>query len=551
MHSNSSLSHDLLDQRAHRYRIAEKVFITLAVIASCFMASILLEQASPITIAITFCGALLVPMAIIRPWFGFIAFLWTVHTFDFLKRIVYSVTELTYETIAQILIVPLLIMFGIYLKVFLLNWFGKYEMPKVQYLKFLPLALISLGGLGMLFRGGMDMQAVKANYPLVFFIPAGIAIPYVLHNRKFQIAFAKQVFYLLLVEGIYGIIQSIWGPFEFERQYMESGLSITIGLIEGVDHFRSFSLLNASSTYAGFMAIGTFFSIAWLCRKEGRIVWKKSTILVVLFCIVTCFLATQRGALGCFLITLCLLPVFTRPKMFLAAFLLGLFLYSQLIVYALQLKDFMYVLNDFLASYAHGSLLEQNAGILTLGQRLDGFADMSDPRLWTPFGISTSVTQGGTAAHDLVSNLLEWFGYVGLTFFLILVLVMMYIAISQMARLRKGTWIYLWSQVNLAVFLFILIWSVLLGSTIHVTPINFYFWISIGNLIFIHQVLAKDAKLESAIHPGKVLDVSDSLAVTSSEATGTRVRSRIARNGPGTFRRPTLHRPSIHRTNGS
>ena len=89
------------------------------------------------------------------------------------------------------------------------------------------------------------------------------------------------------------------------------------------------------------------------------------------------------------------------------------------------------------------------------------------------------------AGHDLISNFLEWFGYVGTGIFLLLLAGMLIMVIKRTRFLLKNPERALWAQCNLGVFLFMMIWQLFTGPAMHVSPLQFYFWVAIGNLNYL------------------------------------------------------------------
>ena len=461
----------------------------------------LLSRAQPVVSAVTLVGFLFVPWVILRPMWGLLLFVWLAHTIDGVKRLVYAVSTFSQADVAAILIVPVLVASALYIKIFFLKWFGDRSSPPIRLFKLWPVLLAMVGGALFMLRGGLDFQTITSNYTLVCYVPAGIAVPYILYNSSRQLQFTRTLFLIVLVLALYGISQAIHGPWGYEASYLRSGLTSIGGALDE-DYFRAFSLLNNGSTFAGVMAMGTLLSFVYLCRSDGRIRFRRSVVALSIFTVGICFAATQRGAMICFLITLATIPLFDRPKLFLAASACGVVILGAIIKWAHQLKEFMYVSNDFLTPHASGAFLERNANLLTFGQRLDGFADIANPALWTPFGSVQSMrSEEGTGAHDLLSNLLALFGYVGTSIILTVAVLVVYRGLQGVKRPGGSPFIRLWIQANLAVVFFMLIWGFLLGPAMHVSPMNFYFWSSIGNLSFAYHGLGQNEPEPTPVPP--------------------------------------------------
>ncbi len=437
---------------------------------------------SPIAVLLLISGLILMFYALIRPWASLLFYLWLVVCIDALKRVTYAVTDMSMIDVAEILVVPVLLMGGLYMRVFALHWFvARRETSTLNLRKFWPiLTLFTVGVIGLLYKQGMSFGTISGNYQIFCYIPTAVIVPYFLNSGDRWEKYSRQMYYIFFAVGIYGVIQSINGPFGYEVEYLYSGLTSTISLMEQ-ESFRAFSLLNTSPTYAGMMMICLFYTFYVLCRDQGRIVWNTRVVALCIFAIGACFLATQRGAMVTGLIVLAMLPLFSRPRLLICVFLGCVTAYVLVIIYAAPLRDGLYLADQQLDFLRTNHFMNQNFSILTLAIRLEGFASLSDADMWTPFG------GGDGGGHNLLSDLLTWVGYVGATFFLIIITTVIYTSTQVLIALRNTPRAYLWAQVNLAVFMYVLVWGAFLGSTIHISPINFFFWSSLGNLIFLYK----------------------------------------------------------------
>jgi hypothetical protein len=333
---------------------------------------------------------------------------------------------------------------------------------------------------------GLSFSNVSKSYTLVCYVPAAIVIPLMLSTPERWMQFSRHLLWIGIVIGVYGLIQSWHGPFDYELTYMLSGLTGTDSLLDG-DHFRAFSLLNTSGTYAGMMVICTLYSLYALCIARGEMGlkgWRPK--LMILFCFVACVFSTQRGAFFCGLLTVALLPLFSRPRALQIFFGLFVVLFILMVIHIDDIWEFIQNLDKDLEPFRVNSFLVENTHLLTFGARVMSFERLQEADTWTPFGL------GGErldimAGHDLITNLVFWIGWVGLTVFLLMILSLLTVASRLIQTLRPYPATYLWAQVNLAVFMYILVWGTLLGSVIHVSPLNFFFWFSIGNLLYLYQ----------------------------------------------------------------
>ena len=480
----------------------------IAAIAAFILGQVLSTNGgSPIAELLLIVGLILMFYALVRPWNALLLFLWLVMCIDGLKRITYAATDMSMIDVAEILIVPVLLMCGLYLRVFGLHWFvSRRENSTLNLKKFWPILLLFICGVGgLVYKEGASFSSISANYQIFCYIPAAVIVPYFLNSPGRWDMYARQMYYILLVVGIYGVIQSINGPFDYEVEYLQSGLTSTITLMEQ-ESFRAFSLLNTSPTYAGMMMICLFYTYYVVCREQGRLVWTARVVTLTLFAAGACFLATQRGALVSGLIVIAGLPIFVKPRLLIGMFIGFLVAYGLTIYYASEIKDYMYIADAQLDVLRTSHFMNQEFSILTLGTRLDGFIALQSPNMWTLLGGDT-----GEAGHNLLSDLLSWVGMVGTAVFLIIVGMVIYVSTQVLVAVKHNPQAYLWAQVNLAVFLYVLIWGAFLGSTIHVSPVNFFFWTSLGNLIFLYKnTFFTDAPASVTVVPLHAQDALDS-----------------------------------------
>ncbi len=504
-------------QRSHgdslRGLTAARVFLPLfilAIAAGCalILANVLSsDRSNPVAVLLFISGIVLSFYALMRPWQAFLLFVWLSVCVDTLKRITYAASDMSFFDVAQILLVPVLLVGALYLRIIALHWFGPQEdITPIDYKKFLPvLGLSILAPLAMLKQSGFSFSSMAQNYTFICYMPAALALPHLLNQPARWNIFSRNMLWIGLVVGLYGMAQVIHGPFEFERVYMESGLTSTISLMDG-GSFRPFSLLNTGPTFAGMMVVSALFALYRISLPVGRLRLNRSPVLAWLgFCLAVCFFSTQRGPVLCGLLVFALLPLFDRPRLLQGAFLVGVLLFALMIWRIDDVWAFVIRADESLSALSFGSAVQDRASLLTFGARVDSFHMLYDPDLWTPFGKGLSGDTGG--GHDLLTNLISWIGYVGVTVFIAMMAALIGITgklLRQLRDLDNGPAL-LWAQVNLAVLVYLLIWSLLFGSVIHVSPMNFFFWLAVGNLLFLHRnpdFLQPATSTEEADEPG-------------------------------------------------
>lgn len=458
------------------------VAMCLAMLSAWLLSTVISDgNSNPVAALLLISGIISVFYALMRPWNSLLLFVWLAVTIDAIKRLTFALSNMNMLDVAQILAVPVLLMGGIYLRIIFLHWFvARHEITKVDLAKFWPILLLSVVATGaLLLKEGTSFGTIAANYQFLCYIPAAVAVPHLLNSSQRWDSFSRTLLWATLTIGVYGTVQIFHGPLDYEMEYLRSGLTSTIGLTEE-DYFRAFSLLNTSATFAGMMMIGGFFSLYHLCRRDGRLRLTWATGALLLFCAGCCIGSTQRGAFFTGLLIISMLPLFRYPHILKLLLGVALGAYTLLIVFAGPLLEWLPVAEQSLDPIRVNDFLRQNAHVLTFAPRLDGLMSLQNPAAWTLFG-------GGEvgSGHNLASDLLAWTGAVGLGLFVVLLFTVVNFSLRTMSRLRVNPRVFLWAQINLAVFLYIVTWSAILGSAIHISPMNFFFWVSLGNLIFI------------------------------------------------------------------
>jgi hypothetical protein len=433
-------------------------------------------------------GVMLSIYAFLQPWNGVILFLWVACLIDTVKRVAYIWKPYSFFDLSLILGVPVVIMGMIYIRVIFFNWFIPRErIPIDRGTIYITFCFAAAAVVGLLAGGGLSFRNMAKNYNFLCYVPAAIVIPHLFYKKEHWAAFSKTIFFIMIVLMIYGNFQAFHGPPEFEKEYFLSGFT-SMAILVREDYFRPYSFLNGSAAYAGILSMFCFFSLFYICRKEGKIRFSLPVILVVGAVLFSLIMSTQRGGTSCFLLTLLFLKLVQHPRMI--HILTGIVVvgYGLLILYIEEIWEFLQWLNFALEPYRTNEFLQRNTGLLTFGPRYAGIKELHNSEKWKPFGEGLLAGhQSLEAGHDLVSNLLAWIGYVGLAFFILLTVFVIVSSTRLLEKNRDEPEVLLWTQINFAIFFFIVIWSAALGIAFHVNPMNFFFWTACGNLIFLNS----------------------------------------------------------------
>lgn len=460
------------------------IVIVLVGLVTMLTAQILQQRSyNPFGLLVLLFSFSLILLATMRPFTGLIAFLWVSAFIDFFKRFAYVFSNMHFLDVAVLLVIPVLLMCGIYFRVLVLNWFKRgREFSVLELKKFWPVVALTAVTLGGLFLStGLNFGTIRTNYAFIAFIPAAIAVPLLLDRPERWKIFCKHCFWILIITGTYGISQAVFGPLQFERDYMMSGLTIVTMQIgeSGEEIIRAFSTFNSGPTFTGVAVMCAIFSAFYFAKPGSKSLYSRPFVFAFIFAAVCCFAATQRGALVAGFMTLCFIGLFSERKKLILFSILAIGGYVSLIVFIDPIWSWIQWFDRILEPYKTNDFLRTNLSFLTFGERVDSFRALKSVDNLTLFGRGL----GRHAGHDLLSNLLGWVGIVGTLLFLGLALGILYLSAKVMDFYKAHDEIFLWARVNLSIFAFILVWSLGSGSVIHISPMNFFFWASVGNLI--------------------------------------------------------------------
>jgi hypothetical protein len=330
------------------------------------------------------------------------------------------------------------------------------------------------------FRGGGALFALKdfansgAYLPLALLVcllfPATI-------NIKRLLTFCLWVY---VPVALYGIWQQFFGLSDFEIEYLKSGFTIEVTLLDDV-RLRPFSTLNSPHALGVVTAMLSTLA-AFVPFKDGkRTKWQ---ILVALLFAAAC-LATFVRAAWVLLVLAALVWVCCRNKVGTislygaAVVLLAVLMFnSETLLRSLdQIENYLPQDSDVEA---------QAFRVGTFSERLISFRNvLTNPEFHTWFGNRSQVYEDSleqsheNVAHDQIGQTLVSFGFVGLSFFLGVMVLSLVIAHRAIFRQRDPVRRRMMLGC-LSVLVATLFSGILFGSHLGVFPINVFFALLAG-----------------------------------------------------------------------
>jgi O-Antigen ligase len=330
------------------------------------------------------------------------------------------------------------------------------------------------------FRGGGALFALKDFANSGAYLPLTLVVcllfPDTIRVRRL-VTFCLWVY---VPVGLYGVWQQFFGLTDFEIDYLKSGFTIEVGLLDDV-RLRPFATLNSPHALGVVTAMLSALA-AFTPLKQGK--WTRWQIFVSLLFAIAC-LATFIRAAWALLAFAVLVWACCRSKVGTIA------LYGMALVgFAALMFNSEAVLRslDQIETY-----LPQDSDVESQAFRLGTFSDrlvsfrnvLTNPEFHTWFGNRNEVYEDSmeqsheNGAHDQIGQILVSFGFTGLFFFLgvtVLGLVVAHRAIfRQRDPIRRRMMLGC-----LSVLIATLFSGMLFGSHLGVFPVNIFFALLAG-----------------------------------------------------------------------
>jgi O-antigen ligase len=331
------------------------------------------------------------------------------------------------------------------------------------------------GGNGLL-TGLQNFANSGSYFPLILI--AGILFPKPEDVKRLL----KFCLIIYIPVALYAIWQQIFGLSDFEINYLRTGYSATIGLLDDVRP-RPFSTLNSVHALSIMTAVLALLAFFIHLKGSTRAAWQiPAGFLFTAACL------SSLGRAGWVLFALGVIGwiCFRGARTTLVFYGLITAFLVLLMVNADPLLDSLEALQE---KVPEGELNKQTFRIATFSDRLYSFRNMvTNPRFHTWFGNrelqnpTGDVVAPDELAHDQLTQILVQFGFAGLGAFLFLVVGALWLThrrvLAQRDLERRATAIAL-----LTVLTAILYSGMLFGSHLGVFPINVFFAFLVGSLL--------------------------------------------------------------------
>lgn len=450
--------------------------------------SIIDENTNPFSESVLYFGGILILMSLYSPKFGLYALVFLGSYLDLFKRLIVLSIDQSFLDVTKVLAVAPLCAVATYLGMLGRIAFKEIEFKRFDFIVFSIAMLIAMVTAAANKSSGF-LGALQAGVQYSCYIPLVCVLRIILNNFRELENLIKWVFGIFIPVGIYGLIQTAFGYADFERQYLLSGYTSTfMNLYE--KYPRPFSTLNSTGAYTVMMGLLTVLSLGFYRYLRIRYPRKFSNFIYLLFSVF--FMSCSLFSLGrvgyfVFIIGIPLTYVFMRKRLTFIFYSTGIILYIAIIIFAKEI--YLFFENNQTQYFSYNSRFARIFEMGTYGDRLWSFRNITEnPKLHTLFGDSSGFRDlivskdKGELIHEAMSESLYRVGIVGTLLILFFVGFVIYTLHRGVLRTKSPS-LRLFSTACLAIFVSLLISSLLIGNLLAIYPINFYLYFLLG-LIF-------------------------------------------------------------------
>jgi hypothetical protein len=337
------------------------------------------------------------------------------------------------------------------------------------------------------FRGGGPLFALKDFANSGAYLPLTLVVCLLFPDRVRVQRLITFCLWVYIPVALYGIWQQFFGLSDFEINYLKSGYTIEVGLLDDV-RLRPFSTLNSPHAL-GVIAAMLSGLAAFIPLHNGR--RAKWQIFVSLSFAAAC-IATFARAAWVLLALAILVYACCRTRIgTIAMYGSALLGFAALMINSDTLLHSLDNIEDYLPK--DSDVEAQTFRIGTFSERLISFRNvLTNPQFHTWFGHRSqdyedlAVESHDNAAHDQIGQVLVNFGLVGLSFFLAVTVLGLTIAhravFCQTDPAKRQTMLGC-----LSVLVSTLLSGMLFGSHLGVFPVNIFFALLVGCFFTVHM----------------------------------------------------------------
>jgi len=436
-------------------------------------------------------------IGVVAPRLAFFMFILQSAYLDLFKRLMVIAGNVQFTDLFWVLGIAPVTVAGISAGLVMRMVFGKIQMDgsDVRRLVIAVLLNVSLAALTYVKGGGLGgtMREVAngSSYTLLLFI-----IPLIFSTPDAVARCTRFIIYTYVPVAIYGVYQQMFGFQDFEIDYLKTGLSIEVKLLES-DRVRAFSTLNSATSLSVIAA--SLAALAITLSMIGKRTLRPLIPMPVVIGLVMLFIAAWVAStvrVGIMLLPVAIIGTYlfrkasttrafygTLTAAFIALVASASYLYSNIEIWTRQILEL--TKSDAFASY----MLNMNS----YKDRLHGFMNvLANPKAYTLFGMSEAAAQDSTYnSHDPLSASLLNYGVVPVAIGLFIAGLALWRFHRVIFTMRDPT-LQLFASAFMANAAGNIAVSMVNGSLLGTFPVNVFFWVS---LAFAASLRRTDARL--------------------------------------------------------
>jgi len=416
-------------------------------------------------------------MALVNPRLGFSILVVQGAYFDLLKRLAVYFGRDSFQTVIEILIVPMLTLLACAIGGIVRSVMQKGSLSKRDAILF---GIVGFAAVIIFWKQTMGMgimrgaQMTFGNVAYMLYVPLFLIV---MKDLDDLMKYLRFIFWALLPAAVYGLKQAVFGFTEFEWHYAETGFTITAGeMFAAVPRpFATLSSVSAMTIMAGLAYFGYWHV---LNHRQKRILYTLAA-MVYAAAMLSSLGRTAIIVLPLSIVTYHMIKTPVRTLMVYSGALVGFVLvviYADSLLRALPaVEEMMPISNEY---------TQKAFRVGTASSRLVGLSKLTDSSRWTLFGVSGEEVRNSVRyerysskyyAHDAINGMLLKYGAVGLFGILGAGIFGFAWCHHMIFRIKDRE---LRSLANLGIgYMIPFVFANLVGGSIfHVSPLNLFFW---------------------------------------------------------------------------
>jgi hypothetical protein len=467
----------------------------LAFLTGCFIVA----GYNPLTTAMVCAAAAMSLVALINPKAGLYLLVIVTGYLDLTKRLGILTDSLSEFDISVTLAVAPLLMLAIGIGVIIHHVLERKQLHGWQ-LALLVIVTAIMAGVAVesYHEGGNILNSTQNFLNTGGYLPLIVIASMIFPKPEDGTKVLRFALWVYLPVALYGIWQQFFGFSDFERRFLESGLTITVTDLDEARP-RPFSTLNSPHTLSVCTAIFAGVSLLVPLRGKNRFLWQYPMALIyVVSCVAT------LGRSGIFIIPIFLVAYLCFRKGWSTCAFYGAILgaLALLMVNADPVLKSLDSLENMLP--ITDDVSEEAFHLGTFSDRLMSFSNaLNNPQFHTLFGNPEAAKQDAlhsheeTIAHDQITQTLVRYGFAGLALSLLIAAVGLWLAHRTVLRLKEPTKRHIAIAI-LSVVTAVVYSGMLFGSHLSLFPVDVFFALLIGILVI---CCVKPAGLDEAAGP--------------------------------------------------